>query len=297
MSKDTFYFSHDTNAFLDPKIRIVISEYGIISYAMFWIIVEMLSTQKEFKIPIEGFIKSLKPLLQGKHLEYSEDGTPQGDGYYDDENNRIEDILVGCHRIELAYATSLFNKMIDIGLFKTDGKYFWSDSLNERMNLRNEKSQKQRDNANKRWHPKATLDNNNANAMPENNNGNTTNNATQCLKGKERKGKENKLNNIYIEYFKNFWTIYPKKIGKSTAERVFIKLAPDETLFTTIIDAVKKQTEWEQWKTDNGKYIPNASTWLNQRRWEDETPQIKNNGHKPESQPVKKYRELSDLPD
>lgn len=90
------------------------------------------------------------------------------------------------------------------------------------------------------------------------------------------------LNPISEISFKNFWTIYPKKIGKSTAERAFIKLAPDETLFTTIIDAVKKQTEWEQWKTDNGKYIPNASTWLNQKRWEDEAPQIKNNGHKQE---------------
>jgi hypothetical protein len=86
--------------------------------------------------------------------------------------------------------------MIDVGLFKTDGKYFWSDSLIERMNLRNEKSQKQRDKALKRWHPKATVDNNNATAMPQQESGNATPHAKQCHKGKERKGKEIKGNNI-----------------------------------------------------------------------------------------------------
>ena len=26
----------------------------------------------------------------------------------------------------------------------------------------------------------------------------------------------------------------------------------------------------DEWKKDNGKYIPHPSTWLNQRRWEDD---------------------------
>ena len=187
MSKDTFYFSHDTNAFLDPKIRVLISEYGIMSYAVFWVIVEMLSAQKDYKINITGFVKSLHPLLQGKHFDYEpNDGFG---GYTDDEGNNVNVELVGCHRIELAYATALFNTMIDVGLFKTDGKYFWSESLIERMNLRNEKSQKQRDKALKRWHPKAKVDNNNATVMPQQKDGNATPYAKQCLKGKERKGK------------------------------------------------------------------------------------------------------------
>jgi len=166
MSKDTYYFPHDINAFLDPKIRVLISEYGIMSYAVFWIIVEMLASQKDYKIPVDGFIKSLKPILQGKHIEYSENGTPQGDGFYDDDNNRVDDLLVGCHRIELAYATGIFHKMIEVGLFKTDGQYFWSNSLFERMQNREIKSQKQRENALKRWHPEPITDTPDATALP-----------------------------------------------------------------------------------------------------------------------------------
>jgi hypothetical protein len=34
--------------------------------------------------------------------------------------------------------------------------------------------------------------------------------------------------------------------------------------------ALEKQKQCEGWQKDNGKYIPHASTWLNNARWEDE---------------------------
>ena len=39
---------------------------------------------------------------------------------------------------------------------------------------------------------------------------------------------------------------------------------------STILSALSRQKQTPQWTKDNGQYIPNASTWLNQRRWEDE---------------------------
>ena len=163
MSKDTYYFSHDTNAFLDPKIRIMISHYGIISYAMFWIIVEMLATQKEHKIPLKGFIESVHPLLQGKPLDYND----EEDSWRDTDGNYVDSDIVGCHRIELAYAKEIFGMMFDVGLLKKDDEYFWSNSLIDRMKIKDNKSQKQRELANRRWHSKATLDNNDAKAIPQ----------------------------------------------------------------------------------------------------------------------------------
>ena len=38
----------------------------------------------------------------------------------------------------------------------------------------------------------------------------------------------------------------------------------------TLIAAVEKQKTWEQWQKDEGQFIPNPATWLNQSRWDDE---------------------------
>ncbi len=47
-------------------------------------------------------------------------------------------------------------------------------------------------------------------------------------------------------------------------------MKPDEGLFQTIMTAIERQKQSEQWIRDNGQYIPMPSTWLNQRRWNDE---------------------------
>ncbi len=36
--------------------------------------------------------------------------------------------------------------------------------------------------------------------------------------------------------------------------------------------ALKTQRASEEWRRDNGRAIPYPSTWLNNRRWEDEFP-------------------------
>jgi len=56
--KDAYYFPHDCNAIDDPKIMIMISEMGLESYAIYWIIIEHLRQQPNFI----SHIKILKPL-------------------------------------------------------------------------------------------------------------------------------------------------------------------------------------------------------------------------------------------
>lgn len=73
------------------------------------------------------------------------------------------------------------------------------------------------------------------------------------------------------ELFEVFWKAYPKKVGKDAAYKAFTKRKPDEQLIQTMIAAVRKQTATEQWKKDNGQFIPHASTWLNEGRWQDST--------------------------
>jgi hypothetical protein len=68
--------------------------------------------------------------------------------------------------------------------------------------------------------------------------------------------------------FENFWSQYPKKVGKLTAKRSWEKLSLDnqQKALEAIIEHrkywVAKGTDWE--------FIPHASTWLNQERFEDE---------------------------
>jgi hypothetical protein len=59
-------------------------------------------------------------------------------------------------------------------------------------------------------------------------------------------------------------------VGKGAAEKSWKNLKVDDTLLKTILDAVEAQKKSNQWVRDNGQYIPHPTTWLNQKRWEDE---------------------------
>lgn len=80
---------------------------------------------------------------------------------------------------------------------------------------------------------------------------------------------KNKINNIYAQMFENFWSIYPKKRNKSKCQEWYLKNKPSEETQKEILLAVAFFKNEEQWKKDNGQFIPYPTTFLNQRRWED----------------------------
>lgn len=67
--------------------------------------------------------------------------------------------------------------------------------------------------------------------------------------------------------FDTFWSAYPKKVGKGAAEKSWQKNKPP---LEEVLVAIEKQKQTDQWKKENGQFIPNPATWLNQKRWEDE---------------------------
>jgi len=102
MSKDAYYFPHDSNARHDPKIVAMMSVYKIISYGWYWIIVEILREQKDYKYPLSkkyGYSSLAKEL-----------------GVTADETTKFIEDCVN-----------------EFDLFSTDGEFLWSDSLNQRM--------------------------------------------------------------------------------------------------------------------------------------------------------------------
>ena len=85
-------------------------------------------------------------------------------------------------------------------------------------------------------------------------------------KGKESKRKETK--NINAQ-FDEFWKSYPRKVKKQKAKEWFEKNNPSSELFSIMLQALEKFKNSNEWKSNNGQFIPHPTSWLNQKRWED----------------------------
>ena len=68
--------------------------------------------------------------------------------------------------------------------------------------------------------------------------------------------------------FEKFYKLYPRKVGRFMASKSFKKLSSDDKVlaYNGLLNYIKF---WKYNKTEK-QFIPHPSTWLNQRRWEDE---------------------------
>ncbi len=69
--------------------------------------------------------------------------------------------------------------------------------------------------------------------------------------------------------FEAFFRAYPKKKAEMRARRQWQSLAPNPALQLRIIAAVEAQAKSEDWKRNDGQYVPMASSWLHGERWRD----------------------------
>jgi hypothetical protein len=83
----------------------------------------------------------------------------------------------------------------------------------------------------------------------------------QIQKGESPRGE-------YTPAFDKFWDSYPRKVGKGAAFRDWKKIKSRND--TEILTALEQQKKQDQWQRNNGQYVPHPTTWINQRRWEDE---------------------------
>ena len=79
------------------------------------------------------------------------------------------------------------------------------------------------------------------------------------------------INNI--DHFESFWAAYPRKVGKAQAQKVWSKLKPDEETVRLIAENIALRIKYGEWSDSNKTFIPHASTYLNNARWEDEVEQ------------------------
>jgi len=146
MAKDTFYFSHDYNSRNDSKIKKLISKHGLLGYGLFWAIIEDL---------------------------------------YNNTNVLPTDYecIAFDMRVEESLVTSVIN---DFDLFIVSDGFFGSQSVERRLNERNDKSTKARESVLKRW-LKCEIHTNVLRSKCECN-------TIKESKGEEKKGEEIKLN-------------------------------------------------------------------------------------------------------
>jgi hypothetical protein len=70
------------------------------------------------------------------------------------------------------------------------------------------------------------------------------------------------------ERFEALWQYYPRGESRQAAIRAWDRLRPSDELIDTMARALSRQMQSPTWR--DGVGIPYLSTWLNNRRWEDE---------------------------
>ena len=70
--------------------------------------------------------------------------------------------------------------------------------------------------------------------------------------------------------FNEFWSAYPKKVNKKGCYKSFCKIKNLKAEMPLIMEALERFKASKGWLKDNGQFIPYPLTFINQRRWEDE---------------------------
>lgn len=75
-----------------------------------------------------------------------------------------------------------------------------------------------------------------------------------------------------VDSFERFWHEYPKKQSKTGAFKSWMRIKPTSADMVKIIQHLDVMCK-QEWTRDNMKFIPMATTYINNRRWNDEMPE------------------------
>lgn len=258
MSKDAYYFTHDSNAKDDPKCALLIDQLGMEGYGIYWMLIEVLRDQPDYKYPL-----ALLPSLARKY-----NTTPQ----------KIEAVVRGYQ------------------LFAVEGGVvFMSETLVKRMCAWEENKTRRSLAAKKaiesRWNKVKEL------PLKYERNTNVLQSNYEVIleeKNKEEKNKEiNKEINketsprspkgeVDLVSLKDQFEIFRKrypgtKRGLDTEFNEFVKKYSGHVteIVPLLLPALENLMRWREQAAKRGEFVPsfaNLKTWINQRRWETEYP-------------------------
>lgn len=69
----------------------------------------------------------------------------------------------------------------------------------------------------------------------------------------------------------DFWPLYPRKVCKFASRKAWNKIRPrTQESLDAIMEGLKRWLAYWSERETEPDFIPHATTWLNQHRWEDE---------------------------
>lgn len=99
---------------------------------------------------------------------------------------------------------------------------------------------------------------------------NSTTNETQKITNKNDKNVENDKKNTENVLFEEFWKIYPRKEAKAKAKVAFERKVHTFEQLKVVMSFIMHAVKSDRWQEDGGRFIPHATTFINQERWNDD---------------------------
>ena len=172
--KDAYFFSHDCNARNDPKILALRSVYGAEGYGVYFMLVEILREQPDYKLAVNKYIWST--LAMQMQVEAS----------------KLEQIINDC--------CTEFSENGNT-LLVNDGEYLYSASLLRRMGKVDDISNLRREAARKRWENKPCKTSGNSDGCSDDANAGHEQSKEKKSKEKQSKAEQRKeKQNIFSDF-------------------------------------------------------------------------------------------------
>lgn len=227
------WFKHDANASLDDKLQMVLLDYGLEGYGLYWYCVELI-VNKVSKDNITFQLKHDARIIArntGSTLQKVEEMMKRFVelGLFENDGGTITCMKVAKRLVASATSNPTMRKMIhDVN----ENKVLAAPSQHRHDDVMQDKIRRE-----------------------------------EKRTDKIRKEKPITQTSLLDDGFLEFWNLFPKKVGVSAAKKSWEKLKPP---IDEVIAALKWKKTSEQWNRSNGQFIPNPATYLNQGRWKDE---------------------------
>jgi len=260
------FFSHDADASSDEKVIYLESKFGHKGYALFFKFLECMARSDGFKLEWDEIKKAIYAAKFCVSV------------------TEIEQFVTECCRDEIKafvlengflYSPGLIKRFSGLISKREYNRQKYQEQKQDDKILQQKSSRKTQkvNSKGKESKGKESKEKEKQHAREGKKNGGVESGFQSDAEAEEERG-ENKNGGGYTKDFLEFWAAYPKrngvKAGKGSAFKAWKKTANIRPPLKDLLEALEKHKNSKAWKQENGQYVPNASTWLNQWRWDDE---------------------------
>ena len=233
MAKETYFFSHDYNARNDPKLVAVQQKYGLEGLGAYWCIIENLYEQ----------------------------------------NGMLEVSKVGALAYQLHGDAKMIKDVVfEFGLFKNDGQFYWSESVNKRLKKRANIADKRRQAAQSRWRLEEQPEEPQESPVPEDSTLDqpSSQQSEEIAGNGKKKGKDVDFKAV-VELYQTHCSSYPAivKLSDARKNKIRIRLEEMQGSLETLKEVFVKMEASKFCRGDNQRGWKATFDWLfaNEKNW------------------------------